>query len=282
MPAVPLALIAALSYGVSDFVGGVLSRTRSSWLVALVSQLVAAVATAVVAVFLPGSPDGADFAWAAAGGVGEAVGISALYRGLAQGRMGVVAPISGTGAALVPVVVGVATGDLPSLLAWIGIVVAFPAIYLIPQSGPRGVDARPATAAGVVNGIVAGLGFGTQFALVGQIGPRSGFFPLALLWLVSAVVVAVIATVLRQPWAPRTGRRLGPVIAFGPISAVAVVSFLLATREGLLTVVSVIAALYPAITVVMAAIGLRERLGRLQSVGLALAVVSVVLVTLGR
>lgn len=284
MLAVGLALVSALAYGTSDYIGGVLSKSRSSWTVALVAQLVSALVTALLALGFAGSPTAADFGWAAAGGIGEAIGICALYRGLARGWMGIVAPVSGIGATLVPVVVGVATGDQPSAAAWVGIALAFPAVYLIPRapgsSGSGRSDAS--TSEDVLTGAVAGLGFGAQFALVGQIGEGSGLFPLALLWLASAATIALVAAALRQPWVPRRGDRLGPVVAFGPISAVAVASFLLATQEGLFTVVAVIAALYPAVTVAMAAAVLRERIGRLQALGLVLAAATVVLVTIGR
>lgn len=135
MVAVGFALLSALGFGLSDFVGGLLSKTRSVWMVATASRLTAACATAVIALLVPGDPLPADFAWAAAAGVAAAIAISFLYRGLSRGRMGVVAPISATGAALVPVVVGVATGEEPSLLAWLGVAIAFPAIYLVTQVG---------------------------------------------------------------------------------------------------------------------------------------------------
>lgn len=281
MLAITLALIAALAYGLSDFLGGALSQTRSSWMVAMVSQLTAAAATALAAAFLAGSPQPTDFAWAIAAGVGEGVGIAALYRGLSQSRMAIVAPISGVGAALVPVAVGLATGDTLGPLAWIGLVIAFPALYFIPQSDRRGADSRSTTRAGIVNGAIAGLGFGTQFALVGQISGQSGLLPIALLWLASVGTIIIVAMALRQPWLPRRGDSLGPVLAVGPISALAVVAFLLATQQGLLTIVSVITAFYSAVTVVLAVLVLREKIGRLQLVGLALALASVVLVTVG-
>jgi len=283
MGAAGLALAAALAYGLSDFVGGILSKTRSVWMVATASQLTAAFATAVVALLAPGDPGSTDFAWGAAAGVAGAIGISALYRGLSQGRMGVVAPISGTGAALVPVIVGLATGDEPSPLAWVGIAIAFAAIYFIPQAGKEHepvLDGPASTSSGAGYGAVAGLGFGALFALVGQIGDDAGFLPLALGQLVVAVTVALVAISLRQPWVPR-GRGLAPVFAFGLLGTAALILFLLATRQGLLTIVSVIAALYPASTVAMAAIVLRERIGRMQSVGLGLAAIAVVLVTVG-
>lgn len=117
MAAILLALAAALSLGASDFIGGILSKTRSVWMVVIASQITAALTTAVVAGFVPGDPEPADFAWAAGAGVGSVVGIAFLYRGLSRGRMGVVAPVSGVGAALLPVAVGLATGDEPSRLA---------------------------------------------------------------------------------------------------------------------------------------------------------------------
>lgn len=117
-------------------------------------------------------------------------------------------------------------------------------------------------------------------ALVGQIGDDASFFPLALLHLTIAATVVVIATSLRQPWVPR-GRRLAPVFAFDLLGSAALVFFQLATQQGLLTIVSVIAALYPATTVAMAAIFLGETIGRLQSAGLALAATAVVLVAVG-
>jgi drug/metabolite transporter (DMT)-like permease len=283
MTAAALALASALSYGLSDFFGGLLSKTRSVWMVATASQLTAALATALIALFAAGDPRAGDYAWGAAAGLGGAVGISFLYRGLSRGRMGVVAPISGTGAALVPVVVGVATGDDPSALAWVGIVLAFPAIYLIPQTDAEpepAPDQRPPTSSGAGDGVIAGLGFGALFALVGQFGDDAGFMPLALTQLVVGAAVASAAIALRQPWLPR-GPGLLPVFAFGLLGAAASALFLLATRQGLLTVVSVIAALYPASTVAMAALVLRERIGRVQKAGLALAAAAVVLVTIG-
>jgi len=274
--AAALALAAALSYGLSDFFGGILSKTRSVWMVTTASQLTAAAATAIIALAAPGDPGPADFAWGAAAGIAGAIGISALYRGLSRGRMGVVAPISGTGAALVPVVVGLASGDNPSPLAWTGIVLAFPAIILVPQAGGE----RAPTATGAGYGVVAGLGFGALFALIGQIGTDAGFLPLALTQLVVAATVASVAIALHQPWIPH-GRGLAPVFAFGLLGTAALVCFLLATRAGMLTIVSVIAALYPASTVAMAAIVLREHIGLVQFLGLGLAATAVVLVTLG-
>ena len=283
MVAVGFALLSALGFGLSDFAGGLLSKTRSVWMVATVSRLTAACATAVVALLAPGDPVPADFAWAAAAGVAAAVAISFLYRGLSRGRMGVVAPISATGAALVPVVVGVATGEQPSVLAWLGVAVAFPAIYFVTQGGDEssGTHDRSVPAAnGAGDGVIAGLGFGVLYSLVGQLSTDAGFLPLALLHLVAAAVVIVSAAVMRQAWMPR-GPGLLPVSTFGVLGAGALVCFLVATQFGLLTIVSVISALYPATTILMAAIFLRERIGGLQAAGLGMAATAIALVTAG-
>jgi drug/metabolite transporter (DMT)-like permease len=283
MAAAALALASALSFGLSDFVGGILSKTRSVWMVATASQLTAALATALIALLGDGDPRPADFAWGAAAGLGAAVGITFLYRGLSRGRMAVVAPISGTGAALVPVVVGLATGDQPSATAWVGIVLAFPAIYLIPQTDPKhqpSRDQHPPASSAAGDGVIAGLGFGSLFALIGQIGHDAGLMPLALMQLLAGAAIALAAIALRQPWRPR-GPGLLPVFAFGLLGTAGSALFLLATRQGLLTTVSVIAALYPASTVAMAAVVLRERIDRLQIAGLALAATAVVLITIG-
>ncbi len=281
MLAAALALASALSYGLSDFAGGILSKSRSVYTVGVASQLTAALATALVAVLAPGDPRAADFAWGAAAGLGGALGIVFLYRGLSRGRMSVVAPISGTGAALIPVVVGIASGESPSALVWLGIVLAFPAIYLIPQvdAAEEGAGGGPApSAAG--DGVVAGIGFGAEFALIGQMGDGAGFLPLTLMLAVITGVIALAAIALRQPLLPRGPGKL-PVYAFGLLGMAATVLFLLATRQGLLTVVAVIASLYPASTVALAAIFLGEKLGRLQIAGLAIAAAAVVLITAG-
>ena len=282
MLAVSLALASALAYGLSDFVGGILSKDRSVWSVAIASGVAIAFGTAVVALLAPGDPSADDFAYGAAAGLGGALGIVFLYRGLSRGRMGVVAPISGTGAALVPVVVGIAGGESPSALVWLGIVLAFPAIYLIPQ-----VDAGQETAAGGAprpsaagDGVVAGLGFGVEFAMIGQIGNDAGFLPLTLMQVTIVFAIGIAAIALHQQLLPRGPGKL-PVYAFGLLGLAATVCFQLATREGLLTVVAVIASLYPAATVAMAAILLNERLGRLQIAGLGFAAVAVVLISIG-
>lgn len=277
--AVLLALCAALAYGLSDFVGGVVSRRVNAWTIAFTSQVGGAVVVLALAVVVGGDPRAADVGWAVLAGAGNGVGTAFLYRGLAAGRMGVVAPVSGVGAALVPLAVGLGTGERPALLAWLGIVSALPAIWLVAREPVR-TDAPRATAAGLVDGLLAGLGFGVLFAALAQVPEESGFLPLALNSVVGAVVVALVASTLAQPWLPRQ-RTAYVGLACGALGGSATGLFLVATQTGFLTVTAVITSLYPAFTVLLAALVLRERIHRGQAVGLLLCAVAVGFIAAG-
>jgi drug/metabolite transporter (DMT)-like permease len=191
--------------------------------------------------------------------------------------MGVVAPVSGVGAAVVPVAVGVLTGERPDTLVWLGILIALPAIWLVarePATGPTRLGA------GLLDGVLAGLGFGTLFAALAQIPGEAGFLPLALNQVVAGVAIVAVATALRSPWLPREPRALGGVVS-GALGALATGAFLVATHGGYLTVTAVIASLYPAFTVMLAAFVLREHVHRAQAIGLGLCAVAVTLVAAG-
>jgi drug/metabolite transporter (DMT)-like permease len=231
---------------------------------------------ALAALVIGGSPESSDWRWGALAGVSAGIGAVFLYRGLAGARMGVVAPLSAVGCALVPVVVGLATGDRPSTLAIFGIICAFPAMYLISLV----VDEDPSHRGGVIDGILAGLGFGLLFVFIGQMSDDAGLMPLALAQAFAVLGVIALAVTLRQPFVPRT-REPWRAVVMGPLGATATGAFLYATHHGLLSVVSVIAALYPAGTVVLATMLLRERIHAWQGVGLAFAVAAVTLVALG-
>ncbi len=190
--------------------------------------------------------------------------------------MGVVAPLSAVTCALLPVVVGLGLGERPGPLATVGIVVAFPAITLIS----RMVDDDPSHRGGVVDGTLAGLGFGMLFSAIGQIGDDAGLFPLMLTQAFSVVSVVMTAVVLRQPWWPGRSSAWRAVV-MGPLGASATGLFLLATGYGLLSIVAVISSLYPAVTVLLASALLRERIHPGQGAGLALAAAAVALVAWG-
>ena len=271
--AVLLSLVAALAYGLSDFVGGVASRRTSAWPVAFVGTASAFVGAVGLALVVDGDPTRADLWWGALAGVGTGAGGAFLYRGLAAGRMGVVAPISAVGAALLPVCVGVATGERPALFVWLGILAAVPGIWLVSREPGGSGD----LAAGIVDGVLAGVGFGLLFAATGQIPESAGYAPLAVAQAVGVVGVAVTATLLGGRWMPYAVSQAWGVLA-GALAMAAVVAFLLATQSGLLTIASVVTSLYPAVTIALAAVALRERIHASQGVGLLLCAVAVSLV----
>ncbi len=278
--AVLLSLLSALSYGVSDFLGGLFSKRSGPWQTAVVGQTSSTVCTVAVALFIAGDPVGTDWVWGVVGGAGSGVGAAFLYRGLAGGRMSVVAPLSAVVCALLPVAVGLVTGDRPSALALAGIVVAFPAIALVSRVVEEDAAAQAAHRGGVVDGVLAGLGFGVLFVALGQVRDDAGLWPLAVAQGAAALVVVLLAVALREAWVPRD-RLAWRAVVMGPLGATATTAFLLATREGLLSVVSVISSLYPATTVLLATLVLKERIQAWQGVGLALAATAVTLVALG-
>ncbi|WP_300400862.1 EamA family transporter [uncultured Nocardioides sp.] len=281
-----LALASAAAYGLADFVGGLTSRrTGASWSVGFLALLAGGTTTALVALFDPGSPTATDHAWALVAGLGNGVGTGFLYRGLASGRMGVVAPVSAVGAALVPLVVGLASGERPSSLVWLGVAAALPGIWWVSRPAEdelaADVDTGPAhSASGTLDGVLAGLGFGTLFAGLAQVPDSAGLLPLALNQVVAAVVVAGLAAAVGGDWLPRSRLVAWGAVA-GLLGALATGLFLVATHGGYLSVVAVIASLYPAFTVLLAATVLREQIGRGQAVGLALCALAVGLVAAG-
>lgn len=276
MTVVLLALGAALSYGLSDFLGGIFGRRATPWGVASVAGTVGAVAVSLVALADDRTPSGPDLAWAAVAGVGNGFGTAFLYRGLASGRMGVVAPVSGVTAAVLPVLVGVLSGERPAALVWIGVALAMPAIWLVAREPGE----APATTSGIVDGILAGLGFGALFATLAQVPASAGLWPLALNQIVGVAGVALIATVLGESWFPRSRAAWGGAFS-GVLAGAATLGFLLATQHGLLTISAVLTSLYPAGTVVLAALLLGEHIHRTQLVGLGLCGVAVVCVAMG-
>jgi drug/metabolite transporter (DMT)-like permease len=276
-----LALMAAVGYGAADFVGGLTARRVSPWAIAFGGQVAGGLAMLAIGLSTPGQARPADFAWALMAGLGSAVGTVFLYRGLGRGRMGVVAPVSGVGAALVPVFVGVALGERLGTLTWLGVLVALPGIYFVSREV---ADGTARSWGGIADGAVAGLGFGVLFVALAQVPESAGVLPLAANQAVGAVFTLSAAALLRQSWVPRdrTERRAAGWGAVGGLLGTAgTAAFLLASHSADLAVVGVLASLYPAVTVLLAATVLREPFRLSQGLGLLVCGASVGLVALG-
>lgn len=279
MTAVVLALAGAAAYGLSDFLGGLWSRRASMWPVALMACVGALIGAIVLAWAQPGDPRGVDFLWGALAGVGSGAGTAFLYRGLSRGRMGVVAPVSAVGAAVIPVVIGVLGGERPGSLVWLGIGLALPGVWLVSREESDPVPEQT-TRSGLGDGVAAGIGFGLLFAALGQVPRAAGYWPLVANQSLSVLVVLACCLAMGgNPW-PRQRLEYAGVVS-GLLAALAVWCFLLATQRGLLAVSSVLVSLYPAATVVLAVLLLHERVHRPQVAGLALCAGAVTLVALG-
>lgn len=277
---VVLALASAIAYGLSDFIGGLTTRRLDVWTTAALAQIVSLVVVIGPAVLSEAAPRQGDLAWGALAGVGSAAGTMFLYRGLARGRMSVVAPVSAVGSAVVPVVVAVLTGERPAVLAWVGVACALPAIWLVSQAGTETDTPFVSTRSSLVDGLLAGAGFGLLFVALGQVPERAGLQPVVAMQAVSVLILVAAAYVFGEGLRLRRDAVAGPAAA-GILSAAATVLFQLATQSGLLTVASVLTALYPVTTVLLAAAVLKEQIAGRQAVGLAMAAAAVALVAAG-
>lgn len=275
--AVFLGVLVALSYGAGDFLGGLGTRAQAVTTVVAASQA-SALVLLLVGVPLEGSPlTEADLALGGlAGGIGV-VGILLLYQGLATGRMGVVAPVTAVGAAVVPLVVGLATGERPAVLALVGALVALGAVGLVAGGQDEGVTGPAPKRSPLLLALGAGTAFGFVFVILGATDDSSGFWPLLGGRLVSVSLVCLWLVRSRTPFLPRPGTRL-VVVGAGLLDVTANGLYLLAVREGLLSLVAVLSSLYPAATVVLARVVLHERLQPAQLAGLGLGLAGVTLI----
>jgi drug/metabolite transporter (DMT)-like permease len=280
--AVLLALVSALCYGVSDFSGGLAARRVAATMVVFVSNGLSLLLAVAVVALLPGSTySAADMAWGVAAGVVGLFGVVLLYRGLAIGPMSVVAPLTAVLSAVLPVVVGIARGERPGLMAAAGIVLAIPAMVLIGRE-PKGVEADRLSRGALVSALCAGVGFGGFFILLAQTSSSGGAWPLVPQRAASVVLLLawILVASVRGTTAVPTGRVLGLALIAGATDFAANLAYVLATHRGLLALVAVISSLYPASTLLLARGILKERMARHQGAGLVLASGAVVLIAL--
>lgn len=269
-----LALLSSLLWGVSDFLGGTASRRLPALLVVGTSQALALAALVPLALLTGAAPDAP---WnGVAAGVAGLVGLGAFYAALAAGTMGVVAPIASLGA-LVPVVVGLVRGESPSALQLIGIALALVGVAL--ASGPElAVAPRPLLLA-----LVAALGFGLVAVLLadGSEGPTGAVVVTLLTMRVTSVVLCAGVLLATGTRAAVRGPdlRLLAVVGLGDVGANA--TYAVASRSGLLSVVAVLASLYPVVTVLLARRFQGERLRPVQVGGALGTLAGVALLAVG-
>ena len=278
MLAVALALAASLSWAVSDFVGGLKSRRLRLLSVLVVSQGTGlAVVVVAVAALGESPPDRRHALYAALAGAAGAVGIAALFRGMAIGAMAVVAPISALGA-LIPVAVGLAQGERPTPLEYGGVALALAGAVLVSLEPGDATGRRVAGGAAVA--VVAALGFGAFFVGVDAAAGGGLAWTILLVRAASTVLVVAAALVVRPPL--RLGRDDWAALAgVGALDMAANALFAAATARGYVSLVAVVASLYPVGVVALARVFLGERLTRPRLLGGAGALAGVALISAG-
>ena len=283
MVAALLALASSLSWGLSDFLGGVQSRRNALLAVLVLSQGIALLLlVGAVAVGAPTQHDTTATLLAAGSGTFGMLALAAFYHALTIGTMSVVAPISATGTAI-PVLVGLLSGEEPSTVQIGGILLAGAGVVLAARAAPSAdadgaaVDNRKA----IGLALFAAVGFGTFFAAIDR-AEESADVAWVLLSARSAdVAVLLVACAVLRPPLPRDLGSLGLIGAIGVLDLLANLLFVLAASRGLLSVVGVLGSLYPVVTVILARVVLDERLSRAQARGVLITLMGVVALAAG-
>jgi drug/metabolite transporter (DMT)-like permease len=278
--AISLALTASLSWGCADFLGGIKSRALPLLTVILFSQLAGLMLAGVIVAARGQGPPGGDFAlWAGLSALAGLCGLAAFYRGLSVGAMPVVAPISGL-AAGVPVVFGLVTGDRPSAMQAAGIVLALAGVALAAREPAPEDPQTTRVAAGVGLALVAALGFGAFFVLIQQASDPDPMWAV-LANRITGVTLLVIAAIALRPRLALPAAEGSQLASIGLLDMGANALYGVATRHGLVSVVAVVASLYPVVVIVLAHLVLNERLRASQAAGVAIVLAGVGLITAG-
>lgn len=274
-----LGLAAALAWGAGDFTGGVATKRAGAFAVVIGAEVVG-LAVLLALALLTGEPlpQARHLLMAAAAGAAGGFGLTLLYRALASGQMSVAAPVSAVLAAAIPVLVNAAGQGLPEPLVLAGLLLALVAIGLIARGEGGGQPAR-LRLEHLRLPLLAGVVFGMFFVLLHQASQETLFWPIIATRSASIVFLLGFAGLSRQPWRPP--RRLWPVIALcGLLDTAGNGLYVLSGQIGRLDVAAVLSSLYPAATVALAWLLLKERITRLQMVGVFSALLAIVLITL--
>jgi drug/metabolite transporter (DMT)-like permease len=267
-------LSSALSWGAGDFSGGYASRRSGAFTVVLLSQLVSLLLLTGWFFLSSSEPFSLDaLIYGVIAGLCGAVGLVALYTGLARGPMGITAPLTAVVAAVVPVMFGITVGGLPDASDTMGIIIALPAVWAI--SG--GNESRKTSPANLGLPLIAGLGFGLFFILFARASREAIVLPLIFARSSSIIIIFLVGLLQNQVKKPDP-RSLLIICLAGILDTGGNLFFALANRFGRLDIVAVLSSFYPAATVFLAWILLNEKLTRRQWIGVVIAILAVILI----
>ncbi len=282
LPPLP-ALLSSVTYGTADFLGGLASRRASTIAVVIVSQFAGLVLVAIALPLLPrASATWVDMIWGGAAGLAGGTGVALLYRGLAIGPMSIVAPVTAVCAVIVPIAVGLAMGEALSMMTGVGIVLAATSIVLVGQSGgeKRSARSRNLMARALRISLAAGVVIGFFLVALERTPATAGLWPLVAARGVSIALFAAIALARPEPH-NMSSQSAAVAIGAGFADMVANILYLVAVRQGQLSVIATLASLYPASTILLARVVLGERLVRHQKIGVAGAVAAAAMIVAG-
>jgi drug/metabolite transporter (DMT)-like permease len=267
-----------LSFGGSDFVGGIASRRVAALRVVLVSYPVAMVLLGCSAAIAGGRISHGAVVWGSLGGTSQALGVLWLYAALGAGPISLVSPLAAMLSAAVPVGIGLVLGERPRTMAAIGIALALVAMVLVSrQATDEDNKSHRFTTKVAWLTIGSGVAFGLNFALIHQAPVDARLWPLLFARMAATGLVVAVAAVSRN-LRPPSGVALRLALTAAVLEGCANVTMLLALHASLLSLASVLISLYPAATVVLAMAVLRERMTRWQAVGMVLAALSVAMI----
>ncbi|MBB5081659.1 EamA family transporter [Nonomuraea endophytica] len=280
MLAIVLALGASLGWGVSDFLGGLKSRTLPVLSVLLISQGTALILlTLIAATRGVALPDASTLGHAAIAGLGELAGIAALYRGLSVGKMSIVAPVAATAPA-VPLLIGLAGGQIPGPLQFTGLALALLGLAATSYRPGTTTGAASSTLPSILYGLLAAAGFGIFFHTMHNAGEGDVGWALLTARLTSVLALATVIIVKRHR--VRVPKADLPVLAaIGALVIVADFLYTTASTLGLVSVAAVLASLHTIVTIALARIVLKERLERPQQIGIAISLIGVLAISAG-
>ena len=267
-----VALLSAAVWGSGDFVGGMASRNRNQF------QALALVAFAGMLTLLIGMvvrsevwPDPISLLWSVAAGVSGAIGMAALYQGLATSQAALVAPTAAVVSVVFPVVIGTLLHGAPSLEKWLGMVAGMAGIWLVTKSLGSTRDTHVLGLA-----ILAGFGFGGFFLCIVQTDPRSIFSPLVIEKM-SACFFAILILVLRRTRLPSL-RGNGLALLAGALDAGGNALYLLAARLTRPELAVVISSMAPVMTVILAAVVSKQKISVYQKLGVGICLIAIILI----
>ncbi len=268
-------LLASVTWGAGDFSGGLVAKNMKIIGVVIVAHSTGlALLLGLALLSREPLPPVSDLGWGALAGLAGLIGLAAFYQALAVGKMGLIAPIVAVGAVTVPVCFGILTSGLPHLVQLVGFGVGLISLWLVTYTPDSPRERR-----GLRLALVAVLGFGGYLILIAQVDSRAIFWPLVAARVTSLTLVLALALFRRTDWRPQSYTQLLTAFLTGAFDVGGNVFYSLAVQSGRMDIAAVVSSLYPGTTVMLAWWVLKERLVRLQVMGIIAAILAIILIS---